>query len=83
MARSATPLPLGWRTKAGGADNAEASDFVLEVVRHVVRAMVVALGQTFGPTPPKWRVIPWRTGSGACQRLAPDEACVPMNSPEH
>src|SRR5512132_1962339 len=39
MKRSATPLPSGWRTKEG---EAEEGDVALEVVGHIVRSVVVA-----------------------------------------
>src|SRR5947207_14392141 len=47
MNRSAQPLPSGARTKARTLD-AEEGDLRLEVVRHVLRTMVMPHGQTAG-----------------------------------
>ena len=48
MKRSATSLPSGWRCEGGRALDAEEGDLVLEVAGHIVRAVVVAEGETFG-----------------------------------
>src|SRR5438477_13168550 len=48
MNRSAQPLPSGARTKAGELSMPRKAISVLEVVRHVLRSMVMPHGQTAG-----------------------------------
>src|SRR6516164_8359112 len=46
MKRSAQPFPSGARTKAGELFNAEERNLPLEVVRHVLRTVVVSHRET-------------------------------------
>lgn len=73
-----------WLTNEGGrGGHAEKADLFLEIVAHVLAAMVVTKGEAGGngaPKRPKCSRTPCRSGSSASNRVARFTAWMPTHS---